>query len=446
VIPATIRGLFALLESAAIEYVVLRGYLPLEELADSLDIDVYIARRDRRRATAALAQAGWFERRYQTGRYPHRFYDNFEVPGRVCTMLDVVYGLHYGDRLHALACAERVLETSELFEGVRVPHPWVALLTFAVHVLLDKEMLSENNARRGRMLWALCAERAEEAAVLQRDFGAAAHSLAERFGQSVGGGEHMAFEVLRRDAIGLDCLRARPALARVHGLWVRLRRRLIRPLRLAVLGMDGAGKTTLIEHAVTMSSPLPIGSAYLGHNHYATRTCRWLLARIEALIESGRSESLRVRLLEKARALWWPVELFARMRRAERGRAVVLYDRYPFPRYDRAEEPTTVPGYLMAAYERLWTALLPAADALVFCDGAPEVIWARKQEYPYADFLGARSRCLRLFEEFPRERHIIMTDEPLAVSTAHVTELLRNSIALRRRLYRECPTRGEIRP
>ena len=436
-IPDAIRELFARLDAAGIGYVVLRGYLPLDELGESLDIDVYIAPRDRPRATETLAGVGWLARRYQTGRYPHRFYDSFEVPGRVCTMLDVVYGLYYGDRLHGLAGAERVLATSEPLDGVRVPHPWVALLTFALHVALDKGTLSEPNARRGQLLWDACARRPEEAALVQREFGAAARALAERFGRWVGGAEPANGEELRREAVALECLRPRPVLARVHALWVRLSRRMMRPLRVAVLGMDGAGKTTLIDYAVSLPSPLPMGSAYLGNNHYLTRTFRWLLARIEALQASGRGDGLRVKLLDKGRALWWPLELHARMRKAERARALVFYDRYPFPRYERDDQPTTLPGHVMAAYEWLWTALLPRAHVLLFLDGAPEVIWARKREYPFEAFQQARARYLRLVEEFPGERHVVATDGPLEVSKANVVEALRTSSALRRQLYRD---------
>lgn len=220
----------------------------------------------------------------------------------------------------------------------------------------------------------------------------------------------------------------------------------MRPVRVAVLGMDGAGKTTLIGHAVSQPSPLRIGSAYLGHNQFTTQTFRWLLARIEARKANHRADSLSVKLLDKGRALLWPLELYARIRRAERGRAVVFCDRYPFPSYDRDDRPTTLPGHIMAAYERLWNALLRRPDLLLFLDGAPEVIWARKREYPFETFQRGRARCLQLVEGFPGERHVIATDGPLAVSTFAVTEMLRTSAAVRRRLYRRGPAKEVVDP
>ncbi len=435
-IPDAIRRLFDRLDAEGIRYVVLRGYLPLEELAESQDIDVYIARRNRRRATGVLARAGWLPRRYQTGRYPHRFYDNFDIPGRICTMLDVVYGLHYGDRLHGLKHPERVLATAQRLDGICVPHPWVALLTFALHVTLDKAMLSEHNALRGRKLWELCSADAGGPALLERDFGSRARAFAEAFGRSAGSGEQADIDVLARQALALDCLRARPALARVHDFWVRLRRRTMRPLRVVILGLDGSGKTTLVEYARSQPNPLPATSAYLGHNFYLTSSFRWVLERLVKLEAAGKGDGLQVKLLDKLRALLWPLELYARMRKAERGRALVFYDRYPFPAYERDDRPTTIPGHVMHAYERLWTHLLPRPDLLLFLDGDPRTLWSRKREYPFEEYERARARFLRLLEVFPGERCTVATDCALEASKAAVTDALRASTALRRRLYR----------
>ncbi|MDB4915876.1 MAG: nucleotidyltransferase family protein, partial [Gemmatimonadetes bacterium] len=155
VIPPVLAELFAALQDADIPYVVLRGYAPVSEMAESMDVDVFIAPADRKRTTVLLEQIGWFERQFQGGRFPHRFYDDFRLPSRVCTMLDVVYGLYYGEELHELIGADRVLATSMLSDGFRVPHPWLAMFTFALHVLLDKAQLSAPNEVRARALHAI---------------------------------------------------------------------------------------------------------------------------------------------------------------------------------------------------------------------------------------------------------------------------------------------------
>jgi thymidylate kinase len=436
--PGPLRDLFDALGAARIPYVVLRGYLPLAELTDSLDIDVYIPRRALPAAAAVLSSRGWLERRHQTGRYPHRFFDNFAAPGRVCTMLDVVTDLCYGDRLYTLAGAEQVLGTTSMVDDVRVPHPWIAQFLFSLHVLLDKDALSEANARRGRELWALCLANADGALLLERGFGATARALTEAFGAWVaaaGGTE--GFALLRRQATALSCLRAQPVRGWLDRWRVRVRNRTRRPFRIAVLGMDGAGKSTMIRHALGLPCPLPIGAGYLGYNEFTTPPFRWMIARLAALAEAGRGDSVQVRVLDKVRALWWPVELYARMRRAERGKAIVLYDRYPFPRYEREEGPTTFPGRVMERFERFWTAVLPQPDALLFCDGEPEVLWRRKQEYPFAVYGRAHARYVRLYQEFRRERHLLRTDQPLPKTLATIPEILRGSLALRRRLYRD---------
>jgi len=345
-----------------------------------------------------------------------------------------VDALCYGPARHELRQPELVLTASERVAGVWVPHPWLALFTFALHLLLDKEHLSDANAARGRALWRLCRERAAQASIVADAYGDAAAQLTAAFGDWVHEPAVGEFAALQRRARARSCLRPRRLLALLGRVVRRWRRGWGRPPRFAVVGMDGSGKSTLIEQVRGLDSPLPIGTAYLGHNQYRTRLFREVLEQLERAKRAA-PNGLAVRLWDKARALTWPLELYARMRAAEWGRALVFYDRYPFPDFERDDVPTTLAGHVMHAYERLWTWALPRPDVLWLCDGDPQLLWSRKREYPFEVFELCRQRYHELVRVFPGEHDILRTDGSLQELVAVLPALIRRPRAFLQLLY-----------
>ena len=430
---APIRMAFAALQASGIPAVVLRGYLPIDDLARSTDIDLYVPSGHEGRVAQALISAGWYRRRDQTGRHPHVFFDNFDIPGRLSTTIDVVTDLAFGPRLLTLRNAAGILEDRETQDGVPVPHRWLALFVFGLHVVFDKGSRSPANLARGAALWARCSAQMGEAEHLERVFGAPARRWTEAAGPWLAGGAGDQ-DALTAAAATLPGLAPRIARAFFDRWRVQWALRRARPFRVAVVGMDGSGKSTMIGEATALPSGLPVGGAYLGYNQFTTRTFKWILATLERWKERHPGRSLRVRLLDQLRSLWWPVELYARMRRAEWWRSIVFYDRYPFPAYERDDRPTTLPGRVMNLYERLWTKLLPAPDFLLLCDGDPHVLWNRKREYSFEEYERAHARLKRLYADFPGPKALLRTDRSLAETCADLPTLLRSATNLRDRV------------
>jgi hypothetical protein len=186
---------------------------------------------------------------------------------------------------------------------------------------------------------------------------------------------------------------------------------------------------------VSATFPLPASSGYLGFNEFLTPPFKWVLNRMAALTAAGNGESIQLRLLDKIREVLWPGELFARMYRAEAGRLIVFYDRYPFPATERGAPLRGPLAPASLAYEWTWTRLLPRADVLFLLDGDPEVIWNRKREYPFEVFVETRKRLLQLFDQFPREKFVIRTDGTLSESRTGVERALLESRQVRLHLY-----------
>ena len=159
----------------------------------------------------------------------------------------------------------------------------------------------------------------------------------------------------------------------------RIRERLVRSIPLgwrrrgaviAVLGPDGAGKSTVLE-GVAASLPVATSVIYLGtgrsgHGTPSTTSTRAPNATREVLF-------LARKTLRSWRRL---APVYAR---AWRGH-VVLTDRHPIE--VRAIQPER--GPLATRVERSLTTLLPRPDRIVILEAPAEVLVARKQEHPVA--------------------------------------------------------------
>ena len=145
-------------------------------------------------------------------------------------MLDVVYGLYYGDELFELKGADTVLRDMRRIENVSVPRPWVAMFLFGLHVCLDKGLLSSANRERGQRMATEAMTESPLPDAVHTGFGASSASFAYDFAKFVLSPEatdpdRLAALIAR--ARQLDVLTARPArvmLDRIRSRWARARR------------------------------------------------------------------------------------------------------------------------------------------------------------------------------------------------------------------------------
>ncbi len=427
------RQTFDELQRAGVPYVVLRGFRPIAELAESVDVDVFIPRQALPQAAVALARAGWSRRRHQVERFPHVFFDSWAGPVGLVRSLDVVTDLCYGDALKTLRGAEGITQRSEELEGVRVPEAWDAAFTFALHVALDKGELSPANTRRARELSAACERVPAGRARLARSFGEDAARFVDVFLSLRAAHGTSGIGALADEASRLSALRPRPLLAR----WDRVRRRAVqlrRPVaRVAIFGIDGSGKSTIVSTFQTAPSTLRVGSGYLGSNFFRTPPTRWMHSWLVARREAGDESSVAYRVVANLFTLWWPAELVARVMIAEHTSELVLYDRFPLGQ--DAGHPTTVWGALVAAYVRFGDRLLPRPDLVILLDGDDRVIWERKRESTFEVHQRTQASYRSLLARLPGETTRVLTDRSPAESIAAVKHALAASPAIRRKLY-----------
>lgn len=338
------------------------------------------------------------------GRAPHRQYRWWDSSQERPVRLDVVDELGFGAfrELRVDRC-DVVLDAVTIRDGWPRPsrsnEQWLALL----HGLLDRDRLRPSDIARlepwNAMLDDVVAS--ELPATLRVDIDAAAR--VRDWAALAACREPLRAALTRRQPVASTLRRGWRATLRRS---TKLQRAILRPgRRLAVLGPDGAGKSTTIDSLVR--SGLVGSSVYLG------------VAPAELRRRSTLPGIALLRTIRRLCGAW----LIATVRR-RRGLDVAL-DRHPL---EATIGPPTSKRTTMLR-RRILAHMLPRPEAVVVLMAPASVLHERKPEHQFDDVLARRTRYLELATQrgFPV---IDTTQEPCDV----VTEI--------RRVMHEAPTRG----
>jgi thymidylate kinase len=357
--------LFGAFDREGLSWCVLRGETEL--IAPAGDVDLLVADGDRPRM-GRIAQDLGFARVPAWGYGSHAFFLKYEESGGIWIKLDVVTELAFGPGFSLATGAEMdCLAQRQRVQGIPVPADADAFWALLLHRLLDKK-----------------------GAVGARD----AHRLAELAGAVGGDGplvrfvdsvcppgwsaERMVGEVERGNWNGLAQLA--PSLVAVWrqrrrtdvsrrmianslrgwlGKWLGLSRR--RGLGVALLGPDGAGKSTLASE-IERSFYFPVRSVYMGlyQNHSERRGGMGI-------------PGVRLAAHLATQGTRWVRGAYYR----RRGR-LVLFDRYSYDAMLPARNPQS---RRIRLHRWLLARSCPPPDLVVLLDAPGEVLYARKGEH-----------------------------------------------------------------
>ncbi len=202
-----------------------------------------------------------------------------------------------------------------------------------------------------------------------------------------------------------------------------------RPIRIAVVGIDGTGKTSAVEHLKKI-----LGKKYkVGHLTIAPRkaTARSKLGkRIFGFLEgiSRKADKTEDRAyISISQSIYSQIIPFARIAK-EKGKDIMIYERHPA--LDYMVYGKEYIGRLLSKAERLMTGV-PRPDIIIYLDAKPEVAFSRilkrrltgEKEYihPHESSIEALStakerfeKVIRKFEKDPRVKVIrIDANKPL---------------------------------
>jgi thymidylate kinase len=368
---------FSALDDRRVVWLVLRGLGPPR--APVGDVDILVAPESARQVDSALLSAG-FARLAARGHGSHRFFVAYDTASDTWFEIDVVTSVDFGPyQEFRTALAGPLLARRRQVARIPAPELGDGFWHLLLHELLKRGDVA---ARRRPVLRPLARHAGQDgpfpklltgirpglpadlaAAVSRGDWAAAA-----RLGRS------LRSAWIRRDRLEVVARRAGNRIAR-HLPPKRS------GLSLAVLGPDGAGKTTLTE-ALRATIPIPAQSVYLGI---------WRQARLEDHLHRIFGARLAVRLVK----LVGKAASIAYHRRLGR---LVLLDRYTCD--------ADLPSADLDVWGRISTRLVRHTnadpDVMILLDAPAELMYARKGEHSVDELELRRDAYLSMRGRFPQ--------------------------------------------
>ena len=373
-----LRDVFKAFGSEQIAWCVLRGELDLE--APRGDTDLLVADGDLDAARRILVDGGWVEER-SWGLKPHRAFLGFHAGTGTWLKLDLVTECSFGKHGELrLPDADAILARGRKTGEVWLPAPSDGLWLLLLHALLDKGGVGDRYRGRLSELAAAAAhagDRGDPAAFI------------DSLGVGQWNAERILTALMRQDWEGLD--EAGPSLRAAWTGRNRVRTRALvagravarrvgwriglvpRGITVAILGPDGAGKSTLIE-ALQGAFPVPSRGIYMGLYKRKLK----LLPGIGLLSRT---------VLQRLRSLR------GRYHRA-RGR-IVLFDRYTF---DALVQEHTAPSWKKRIHTWLLAHAAAPPDLVLVLDISGDAMHARKGERDPATLERMRAGYRRIAE------------------------------------------------
>jgi len=391
-----LRDAFRALDEGGVRWCLLRGEEELAGPAD--DVDLVVSREQIELVVRVLAESG-FVRLPAWGHGPHAFFVDYDGRDGEWIKLDVVTELAFGSRYElrsdvAAGCLERRRVRPD---GVAVLDDDDAFWSLLLHCLLDKGEPGRHGSRLAEL-----AERAAADGSLAAVVDAAGTEPASSILERAREGDWATLESLApRLAEGWRRRHRGPVLARMistraHRIADLIARGTVRRgVAVAVLGPDGAGKSTVAD-AVGEGFFFPAASVYMGL--YQARDGR--PPRPSLVPGMG-----LVRGMVRLRAKW-----LTGLRHRLAGR-LVIFDRYG---YDELIADPRKLSWPQRVRRTLLARATPHPDLVVILDAPGEVMYQRKKEHDPAALERQRQRLLEIR---PQLGHSVVVDASRAPVT-----------------------------
>ena len=389
--------------------------------ASRSDIDVLVSPADIATACSAAIDHG-FTPLKSYGRGSHRFYVAYDRANDAWLELDFVTELSFGVRHELfLSRAEPLLAGRVPVKDAWVLAPSERFWALLLHCLLDKKSFAQRHATE------LSESPPVEAGWLARRTLDAWHGWSAEHVHETAQAQDWAELINLGPPLATALRRRHPLRAARRAVVGRSLRALEKPLQararrgaaVAVVGPDGAGKSTLSE-GIARHFYFPTRIIYLGmwqNESPATFIVSiGRIARRPLRVWSGYLSGTRERLLGR----------------------LVLFDRYT---YDALIPPRPPLVWLKVPYFRLLARLCPPPDMVLLLDAPGNVMFERKGEFDSRHLDNERRQFLQLRSRL-RNVHVLDATQPAAAVRADATAVIWSWYATRMRGARTRPVSG----
>lgn len=410
----SLKNIFSRLNKEGVNYVVLRNYLPVENLNSEKDIDILVHPVDGKRIKKILLANGWLPRIL-----PRRdgHIEMFKLgKEKKIYVLDIQDDLLFGKEKIKIGEVEAVLNKRKLVdECFFVPNDIHSLVLFIFRLVLEKDIINSSQFAYLEALYDLSKNNKDFLETIKEDFGQTVfESLREMLENKKNFLDSQNYKKLGRLARGSFVRREKGFLA---DYWQKIKNKIVsysflfRKVQLIIfVGSDGSGKSTLVEK-LKCFSPVFSNSIYLGWRGYYFKP----MAKLE---EKSVSKNKVIREMKNRlkfilfNALF-PFDLFFRFLKIKKNAkfGIIIADRYPLPK-KYFGKTKIIPVQKICSKINLWLTylLIPRPSLCFIAEADPKIIWARKEERSFNKLLDEIERSRQAEKLFKCPVKIVRTD------------------------------------
>lgn len=344
-----LKVLFDFFNKLNIRYCILRDFFTVEEINNSIDVDISISFRDKETVDKLFTSLGWVSPKINLNTYSHKQY--YKILDGKYNKVDIIWDLYFFDGKYSYVDIDELYNRCILLNEIKIPNYTDAISILLLHIVLDKGEISNKNKNNLQRLLLYTVDSEVE-------------NLAKKLLE-----KQVSLLDIKNRLLSMGLIRKRDN--RLWKIYRKIKCKIYaikyKQIKIAVIGVDGTGKTSLLKKIVEKYPNISY-TEYMGFKD----------------INSPRA----LKIMENKKIVWFPkiegikyyfgfyFEMKSRIKKSINSKKkLVVYDRYPWEGYDNAD-----PGYHKLIAYIFFNLLIQKPDIIIYLYCPVEVSLSRKDD------------------------------------------------------------------